>query len=261
MLLGAYVESRGEHTDAERRAAVLDHEVMIGRQLALVNEFFSFSKDWNLERLRWHLDSGRGLMISWNGTNATDVLSGSLDDVIRQRARWTADLAAPIPVAVLLGTRRHQGRSWGYHDDPTLYHDVWKHVRSIFAEEGVDNAKWVWAPTTWHFTTGNAPAFFPGDDVVDVIGADGYMWSPCVGDVESAHDVFGDFLLWAKSRPQPIVLSEWGADSDTDGEAKVGFITEMHDLVSRIDNLLAVVVFDSTDPGDRGVRLANRHFT
>ena len=87
---------------------------------------------------------------------------------------------------------------------------MWNHVRAIFAEEGADNAKWVWTPTTWHFVTGNAPAFYPGDDVVDVIGADGYLWSPCQGEVETAVDVFGAFLDWADGRDKPVVFCRVG---------------------------------------------------
>ena len=96
VLLGAYVEPRGEFTDAGRREAVVQHETAIGRPLDLVNEFFSFEKPWAMDRLRWHLDNGRGLMISWNGTHAETILEGGADTLIRERARWTAELEEPL---------------------------------------------------------------------------------------------------------------------------------------------------------------------
>jgi hypothetical protein len=248
-LLGAYVEPRGGFTDDERRQAILDHEAMIGRSLAIVNEFFSFDKEWHLDRLRWHIDSGRTLMISWNGSDADTILSGSADDVIRQRAAWTRDLGVVLLMRFFWEPDAAKGATWGYHEDPAIYHQVWRYVRAIFEEEGADNARWVWTPTTWHFITGNAPAFFPGDDVVDVIGADGYLWSPCQGPPESAVAVFGDFLEWAEARPQPIVIAEWGAD---DAGTKSQFVSEMHSLGSQVENLLALIVFDAVDPGGRG---------
>ena len=225
---------------------------MIGRPLAIVNEFFSFDKEWQLDRLRWHIESGRSLMISWNGEDAERILSGSADDVIRQRAEWTRELDVVLLMRFFWEPDAAKGAGWGYHDDPRRYHDVWRYVRAIFAEEGADNARWVWTPTTWHFTTGNAPTYFPGDDVVDVIGADGYLWSPCQGSAESAESVFGDFLEWAAERPQPIVIAEWGADADAGVGTKAQFVTEMHTLVSQIENLFAIIVFDAKDPGGRG---------
>ena len=252
VLLGAYVEPRGAFTDEGRREAVLEHEATIGRTLDVVNEFFSFDKPWAIDRLEWHIDSGRGLMISWNGTHADSILDGDADEVIRQRARWTAELAVPLLLRFFWEPDAAKGNTWGYHDDPTRYHDVWNYVRAIFAEEGADNAKWVWTPTTWHFVTGNAPAFYPGDDVVDVIGADGYLWSPCQGGIESATDVFGAFLDWANDRDKPVVFAEWGADEDGGSGSKAGFVEELHDLAAGIDKLMALVVFDAVDPGGRG---------
>jgi len=252
LLLGAYVEPRGEFGDAARRQAILDHEVQIGRTLGLVNEFFAFDKDWRMDRLRWHIDSGRGLMISWNGAPADLILSGDADDVIRQRARWTRELGVPLLMRFFWEPDAAKGAEWGYREDPQRYIDVWRRVRQIFDEEGANNARWVWTPTAWHFATGNAPAYYPGDDDVDVIGADGYLWSPCQGPVESAGDVFFDFLAWAADRPQPILIAEWGADANAEAGTKAAFFDEMLELAGGVDRMLGLVVFDSVDPGGRG---------
>ncbi len=251
-LLGAWVEPRGEFGDDARRQAVLDHEAMIGRPLGLVHEFFRFDLPWAVDRLQWHLDRGSALMISWNGAPAADILNGSSDDLIRERARWTRDLKDPVLLRFFWEPDAEKGDRWGYHDDPALYGEVWRYVRALFDEEGATNAQWVWTPTTWHFVTGSAPDFYPGDDVVDVIGADGYLWSPCQGGIESATDVFGAFLEWAADRPQPILIAEWGADADASAGSKATFIGEMLDLFGPMDRLLGLVVFDSVDPGGRG---------
>ena len=251
-LLGAYVEPRGDFGDDARRQAVLDHEAMLGRPLGLVNEFFRFDLEWAVERLQWHLDRGSALMISWNGAPAADILNGSSDDLIRERARWTRDLQSPVLLRFFWEPDAEKGDRWGYHDDPALYGEVWRYVRALFDEEGATNAQWMWTPTTWHFVTGSAPDFYPGDDVVDVIGADGYLWSPCQGAIESATDVFGAFLEWAADRPQPILIAEWGADADASAGSKATFIGEMMDLFGPMDRLLGLVVFDAVDPGGRG---------
>ena len=131
-LLGAYVEPRGDFGDDARRQAVLDHEAMIGRPLGLVNEFFRFDLEWAVERLQWHLDRGSALMISWNGAPAADILNGSSDDLIRERARWTRDLQSPVLLRFFWEPDAEKGDRWGYHDYPALYGEVWRYVRALF---------------------------------------------------------------------------------------------------------------------------------
>jgi len=252
-LLGAYVAPRGEFGDRARREAVLAHERKIGRPLALVNEFFAFDKPWALDRLRWHLESGRALMISWNGAPAEAILSGELDPVIAERARWARDLDAPLILRFFWEPDAAKGERWGYHDDPGLYGRVWRHVRDIFTAEGADRVLWAWTPTTFHFSDGLAPRFYPGDDVVDLIGADGYLWVPCRGDqYRSASDEYGDFLDWARGRGKPLIVAEWGAGENPGGDTKSRFIGSMVEMVENEPEIVAVVAFDSPDPEGRG---------
>ncbi len=253
VLLGAYVAPRGEFGDQARREAVLAHESEIGRPLALVNEFFSFDKPWALDRLRWHLESGRALMISWNGAPARSILSGEMDSLISERARWTRELDSPVIIRFFWEPDAAKGARWGYHDDPSLYGQVWRHVRDIFSQEGADQVLWAWTPTTFHFADGSAPEFYPGDDVVDLIGADGYLWVPCRGeDFRSAAQEYGDFLTWARGRGKPLMVAEWGAGEDPATNSKSRFIESMAEMVREVPEIVAVVAFDSPDPEDRG---------
>ncbi len=43
VLVGAYVEARGDFTDEDRRSSFVAHETAIGRDVDIANEFFSFS--------------------------------------------------------------------------------------------------------------------------------------------------------------------------------------------------------------------------
>ena len=42
------------------------------------------------------------------------------------------------------------------------YVAAWKHIRQIFAEEGVTNASWVWCPTSDGFANGTGAGLLPG---------------------------------------------------------------------------------------------------
>lgn len=66
-----------------------------------------------------------------------------------------------------------------------------------------------------------APDFFPGADVVDVVGADGFNWYVCRDDPgtwRSFDDIFEDFLDWAADEvpDTPLLLAEVGTVEDLD---------------------------------------------
>ena len=65
----------------------------------------------------------------------------------------------------------------GTHDGPARYVAAWRHVHAVFAAAGATNVRWVWSPNhrsipaaAWN----DAARYYPGDDVVDWIGVDGY---------------------------------------------------------------------------------------
>ena len=249
-LFGAYVEPRGGWTDAQRRQSLIDHEESIGRNVDIANEFFPFHAAWDLDRLVWHVDSGRIPMVSWNGTVAADILSGQKDGLIRSRAAQARAIPGQFFLRFFWEPDSSKGDTWGYHDDPDLYIQVWRHVRQLFADEGATNAVWVWTPTSWHFSTGFAQQFYPGDAHVDWIGADGYLWNPCRTNGEkSFEEIYEGFFDWAADRPKPAMAAEWGVGESA---AKAAFITSAAEAVSRHPNLNAIVYFDADDPSGNG---------
>lgn len=52
---------------------------------------------------------------------------------------------------------------------------AWRHIHTIFKEEHVTNAIWVFCPNTQDANTSYAD-LYPGDSYVDWIGLDGYNW-------------------------------------------------------------------------------------
>ncbi len=68
--------------------------------------------------------------------------------------------------------------------DSRDYIDAWRRFHEVFEAEGVDNVQWAWIMTAWSFHVPEsdrraAARWFPGDDVVDVLGVDAYNWSSC----------------------------------------------------------------------------------
>ena len=77
---------------------------------------------------------------------------------------------------------------------------------SVFEQEGTSNVSWTWTMTDWAFKTTDERAadnWYPGDDVVDVIGADAYNFSDCM--------TAG--LPWSSLRSDLVPIRAWGQSS------------------------------------------------
>lgn len=71
---------------------------------------------------------------------------------------------------------------------PTEYINAWRNIVKIFRQQGVTNATYVFVATGFGFTRSYnvAQKYYPGDDVIDAIGADAYNWADCRPEVKIA---------------------------------------------------------------------------
>jgi len=94
------------------------------------------------------------------------VAAGRADEQLRRLARVVRDAE---PQVVLLRWGHEMELSGLYPwaaNTPDLYRSAYRRVVSVFRDEGARNARWVWSPAG----NANAPAYYPGDDVVDYVG-------------------------------------------------------------------------------------------
>ncbi|MFC7761053.1 glycosyl hydrolase [Catellatospora bangladeshensis] len=73
--------------------------------------------------------------------------------------------------------------------DATDFKNAWRRIVTVFREQGVTNAKYLLTMTDYSFFVNptdrrRAEKWYPGDDVVDGIGADSYNWYTCRGSNE-----------------------------------------------------------------------------
>jgi beta-mannanase len=129
---------------------------------------------------------------------------------------------------------------------PQDYVDAWRHVHAIFVSHGAGNAKWVWGPNV--FGGGSAVDFtpyYPGSDVVDVLGLDGYNWGSL--DVwQTYSQVFGtSYDTLCKLDPvKPVMIAET-ASTESGGD-KAAWITSAftREIPTRTPRVRIVVWFD-----------------
>ncbi|MFI7585086.1 glycoside hydrolase family 26 protein [Kocuria sp. M1N1S27] len=139
------------------------------------------------------------------------------------------------------------------------YVRAWRYVHDSFTAAGATNVRWCWAP--------NIPApradtdvaqladFFPGDDMVDVLGIDGYNWGfpePPLS-WSAPEELFGPGLdeLRSLGTRLPIVVTETAsAEGHEPGHSKADWITQLFDYLTRQGDVRGVIWFQERKERD-----------
>lgn len=104
--------------------------------------------------------------------------------------------------------------------DPALYARAWRRIHRRVSQAGVtdDRVAWIWAVN--HVDVGGVPAesLFPGDDVVDLVGVDGFNWgaSQSWSQWETPAAIFDDMFARVRSVSTcPVCVPEFGCTTAT----------------------------------------------
>ena len=220
-----------------------DLEAVPGNGRLIAHEFKSFTKPINTSLYQWHMDQGRDLLLTWNGTTASSILDGTHDDWIRQHAQELDSLSGTVKLRFWHEPDVSYKASW-IEGDPQNYIDAWMHVRRLFVDEGaIDNIEWVWCPTAWNWNEQGA-RFYPGDANVDWICADGYSGMNLDKPLSPISAEFTAFQAWANQHPsKPILIAEFGA-TERDAGDRAQWVQGIPGWVNASPNIRAVVYFD-----------------
>lgn len=230
---------------AERAPRFRQLEADAGRSYDIGHVFHAWDKPIPTADDLMHLEDGRILMISWNGTDTIEISNGDHDEWIRTQAEAVRDLEEPLLLRWLWEMDGNRRRTW-VHSGPDFV-AAWLHVREIFDEVGADNAQFVWCPNEFLFwDDGDPEPWYPGDDNVDWLCADGYNWAASSDDLEwiTIDKIFEDFVSWAAPRNLPIIIGETGSNEGEDG-AKAAWLRSVPQLLrDELPEIDAVVYFD-----------------
>ncbi len=234
-------------TRAEREPRFASLEQAARRQFDIGHVFHAWDDAIPTNDDLMHLEDGRILMISWNGTDTIEIQDGVHDDWIRTQATSVADLEQPVMLRWLWEMDANRRRDWVHSGEDFV--GAWNHIRAIFTEVGADNAQFVWCPNEFLFwDDGDPEPWYPGDENVDWLCADGYNWQDSVAHPEwiSFDDIFGDFLTWAEPRGLPIVIGETGSNEAADDpEGKADWLRSLPEILeNELPAIDAVVYFD-----------------
>ena len=251
--IGAYVP--GHWNDPARIDA---YAKRVGRMPAIVLSY----KRWDVKpfyppELR-QLDRRRILpMVSWEPWDSSGeavklwaIARGRYDGYVRRSAREARTWGRPL---MLRFAHEMNGDwdAWGrgaVGGGSRAFVAAWRHLVTIFREEGAANVLWVWCPNA---NTGTLPfmQFYPGEKWVDWVGLDGFNWGGSIG-WRSFSEVFaGSYEELAARTSKPILIAETGSGEE-DGDKAEWVRSALLRELAHFDLVRAVVWFNSVDRSD-----------
>jgi hypothetical protein len=183
----------------------------------------------------------------------SDIAAGRYDEYFRREA----DQVRGLGITVMLRFAHEMNllsSDWGPGKDgntPSGYVDAWRHIVTIFRQEGAENVKWVWAPNVDY---GGRPftQFFPGDEWVDYVALDGYNWGATGGDSwETFSHIFASsYSTITALSARPVIITETA--SGESGGSKAAWIEEsfFRTIPEQMPRVSAVVWFNDDKERD-----------
>jgi mannan endo-1,4-beta-mannosidase len=201
-------------------------------------------------------------MVTWdpmaNGSlvTYTEILSGAFDNYFKAQADYVASTHQLIYIRLV-----HEmnvpppGTPWGPESaagTPQQFILAWRHIVTIFRQQGATNARWVWAPNT--DCNGACPftAYYPGDAWVDDVGLDGYNFG-AVHKVPwmSLQQIFqSSYNILTKMTTKPVMFTETASTGPGANKAAwitQGFLTTIPQLFPRVVEVTWWQRIDQTD--------------
>ncbi len=216
-------------SSASTKDAVLAHERVLGSRLNGLRVY----KSWDSQPVRQQPDLvprhrphplpvgalGRenGSEISFAAVAAARPGSALYQDMVDQ-ARQVKAFGATVYIAYNHEPESHESWSRG---TGAQYAAAYRNLRAVWASQGVTNARYVFATTAYGFARHDqyaAALYYPGDDVIDYIAADGYNWGNCRGDgggwVELAQVIEAQRQFGLAHPSKGLMLYEFGSTED-----------------------------------------------
>lgn len=229
-------------------------------RLDLAPDFIGYFQQWpafpdrheanaTLQTLRAIAAQGSIPIITWepmwidNGKEhvvpAADILSGKWDLYLADFARSLSEFNQPVIIRFgheMNLIRYHWGTtSENYANSPSLYRQIFRHVRNAVIANGGKKTYWMFCPNNQPLTGlnkaeqarwNNMAAWFPGKKHVDILGIDGYNWGTALkketqgwsSSWQAPWDIFSDPLdeLQQLAPELPVFIGETSC-SPSDG--------------------------------------------
>jgi hypothetical protein len=224
-LMGTH--SNDSHTGAltEADQHILVTERRVGKRLDINNSYYggfsSIADKWDptnpnkrgLSKLAfWDIEMGRIPLVGWGCGRSAEINAGKHDTTIRKTAEAMKAFGQQFFMRYcweMDGEKRT-----GEVGTPEQFVASWIRIYNIFEEVGADNVIWVWCGNANTFKNRNqhtdayAWDYYPGDEYVDWVSADGYNWAASDRNKDANYtrdrwrgfvEIYDEFMAWARS--------------------------------------------------------------
>ncbi|MDX1448855.1 MAG: S-layer homology domain-containing protein [Acidimicrobiia bacterium] len=180
--------------------------------------------------------------------SAYQVARGDADsDIIAWSRRVRAWLDRGGGRSLLIAPMQEMNGNWvPYGMDPGNYRIAFRRFVQLARSEGLDETvvRWVFAPNGWSVPPHSMADYYPGDDIVDIVGVSAYnfgalvdFWTPVEWAISA---VLREVETFAPDKP--YILAQVG--SSTAGGDRDAWLAEMFRVGIRHPNVVGLVYFN-----------------
>ena len=200
---------------------VTEFAKVAGQQPNLVGYYSGWSEPFHrsfAERVHAH---GAVPFVQIDPTDAfvSKIATGKYDLYLRTYADSVRDFGHAVVIG--FGHEMNAPRyPWGYgHVRPAVFIAAWRHIVTVFHDEGADNVTWLWTVNQDAPGTGPVRDWWPGANYVTWVGIDGYYYHP----TDTFGTVFGPTISHVRLlTDKPILLSETAVGPSPRQFAEIG---------------------------------------
>lgn len=253
--LGVYTAAQGQLGAPEDAAWLDSYAATVGRNPDIVMDYSNVTDPLLTQREISNLQArGETPLVTWQlfqsgysgpTISLDDLAAGNYDSYLHKAAA----LAKTLPFEVMIRFGHEMNGDWyGWSGNPSGYVNAWRHVVSVFRQDGATNVKWVWSPNVEYNGSYPFASYFPGDSWVDYVALDGYNWGTAgqgPNRWESLYEVFASsYAKITQLSSKPVIFAE--TSSSEAGGNKADWIREgfLKTIPQKFPRVAAVLWFD-----------------
>lgn len=225
---------------------ISDFSRVAGEEPNLAGYFSGWPEPFKVGFARTALAHGAATLVQVDPTDASvaGISAGEYDDYLRSYADAVRNFGHPV----VIGFGHEMNATWytwGYgHVPPRTFVAAWRHLVTVFQQQGADNVTWLWTIQADLPRSGPIQEWWPGSQYVTWVGIDGYYYRH----TDTFASVFGPTIAEVRSfSRRPILISETAVGPMA---GQVGKIPDLfHGMASY--GTLGLVWFDITQ--DQGI--------
>jgi Glycosyl hydrolase family 26 len=218
----------------------------VGRQPNLVGYYSGWGEPFQASFAETVREHGAATILQWDPTyvSVSVIAAGGYDKYLRSFADSVRSFGHPI----IIGFGHEMNASWyswGYGNvPPSTFVAAWRHIVTLFRDQGADNVTWLWTLQADEPGTGPIASWWPGAQYVTWVGIDGYYYRPS----DTFTSVFGKTLAQVRMfTGEPVLVSETAVGPEAGQSGKIpGLFAGMRQY-----GMLGLVWFDITQ--DNGI--------